>query len=159
MAGAQGPICHMCGGHSVTGGSGTLGTCMQCGATVRLGNVDIRVEGANADEVSRVTRELVEDASTREQAQSVKSPWVTGTFYLVALAMVVGLLLIAGSVLPVWTLPVIIVGAVLLMAVVGALQLRHDDRLGDESFVKLMGEALRRLPLSWAKSAQPPPPM
>ncbi len=67
-------------------------------------------------------------------------------FYLVCVVVVVGLLLVAGRVLPPWTLPVIIVGAVILVAVVGALQLRQDDRLSERSFLALMREALRYLP-------------
>ncbi len=133
------------------------GICPNCGAYIRIGDVDIRVQGHDADEVSRVTRDLVEDAATRREVQQLRSPWVSGTFYLVALAVVVALLLVVGSVLPPWALPVVIVGAVLLLAMVGALQLRQDDRLSDESFVKLMGEALRRLPLTWARNAPPPP--
>ena len=42
---------------------------------------------------------------------------------------------------------VIIIGAVLAIGVVGAMGLRNDDRLSDESFLKLMIEAYRRLPL------------
>ena len=71
--------------------------------------------------------------------------------------LVITLLLVVASVLPFWALPLIIVGAVLLVAVVGALQLRHDDRLGDQAFVKLMGQTLRLLPVVWSCDGPLPP--
>jgi hypothetical protein len=42
---------------------------------------------------------------------------------------------------------VVIVGALLAIGVLGALQLRNDDRLSEESFLKLMIESYKRLPL------------
>ena len=42
---------------------------------------------------------------------------------------------------------IIIIAALLAIGVVGAMQLRNDDRLSDESFLKLMVEAYKRLPL------------
>jgi Flp pilus assembly protein TadB len=42
---------------------------------------------------------------------------------------------------------VVIIGALLAIGVLGALQLRNDDRLSEESFLKLMVEAYKRLPL------------
>jgi Flp pilus assembly protein TadB len=42
---------------------------------------------------------------------------------------------------------VIIVGALLAIGVLGALQLRNDDRLSEDSFLKLMVESYKRLPL------------
>ena len=47
-----------------------------------------------------------------------------------------------------WTLlPIIIIGGILLIGVIGAFQLRNDDRLKDESFIKLMTETYKKLPL------------
>jgi len=42
---------------------------------------------------------------------------------------------------------VIIIGALLAIGVIGAMQLRNDDRLSEESFLKLMIESYKRLPL------------
>lgn len=42
---------------------------------------------------------------------------------------------------------VVIVGALLAIGVIGAMQLRNDDRLSEESFLKLMIESYKRLPL------------
>lgn len=42
---------------------------------------------------------------------------------------------------------VIIIGALLAIGVIGALQLRNDDRLSEDSFLKLMIESYKRLPL------------
>ena len=42
---------------------------------------------------------------------------------------------------------VVTIGALLAIGVIGAMQLRNDDRLSDESFLKLMIEWYKRLPL------------
>jgi small GTP-binding protein len=42
---------------------------------------------------------------------------------------------------------IIIIGALLVLGVVGAMQLRNDDRLSEENFLKLMIESYKRLPL------------
>lgn len=42
---------------------------------------------------------------------------------------------------------VVIIGALLTIGVVGAFQLRNDDRLSEESFLKLMIESYKRLPV------------
>ena len=45
------------------------------------------------------------------------------------------------------TVGVVIIGALLAIGAIGAMQLKNDDRLSDESFVKLMIEWYKRLPL------------
>ncbi len=42
---------------------------------------------------------------------------------------------------------VVIIGALLAIGVIGAMQLRNDDRLSEESFLNLMIESYKRLPL------------
>jgi hypothetical protein len=129
-----------------------------CTSCTQIGTepVTIWVEGNDASDVSKVMRELFADAAVRHESVKLRSPWVSGTFYLMALAIVVALLLAAGNILPIWTLPLVIIGGVLLLAVVGALQLRQDDRLSDQGFVKLMSETLVRLPVVWSRRISPP---
>ena len=117
--------------------------------------VTIRVEGVDAEEVSRVTRDLLKDFAIQHEVRKLRSPWVSGTFYLAAVIVVIALLLVVTTVAPAWALPLVIIGAVLLVAVVGALQLRQDDQLSDEGFVKLMSETLRRLPVVWSRGGTP----
>jgi Flp pilus assembly protein TadB len=72
---------------------------------------------------------------------------VSGSFYLLALVAILALLLVAGAVLPVWALPVVVIGGLLGVAVIGALQLRQDERLSQKNFMELMVMTLARLPL------------
>lgn len=147
---SESTLCPVCGAVVTLPGS----VCPHCAASEP---VTIRVEGANAAEVSKVMRDIMKDAAVRHEAVQLRSPWVSGSFYLTAVILVITLLLVVASVLPAWAVPLIIVGAVLLVAVVGALQLRHDDRLGDQAFVKLMGQTLRLLPVVWSRNSSVPP--
>ena len=73
---------------------------------------------------------------------------------MIAVIAILAVLLVASAILPVWAVPVVIIGSVLLVSVVGALQLRQDDRLGAKPFLELMGMSLRRLPLlAWRKGS------
>jgi hypothetical protein len=46
-----------------------------------------------------------------------------------------------------WWLPVVILGGLLLITVVGALQLKNGERLQERSFLKLMNMAFQQIPL------------
>lgn len=75
-----------------------------------------------------------------------RSPWVAGSFYLVVAVVVLCVLMVLARVTPVWSIPVVVVGGVLLLTVIGAFQLRQDDRLSERGFLKLMAIALGKLP-------------
>lgn len=90
---------------------------------------------------------------TKNHNQSLSSemkknnPWISGSFYLVITTiLLVGLAVIAKNVH--WAvLPIIVIGGVLLIGMVGLFQLKNDDKLKDASFQKLLIETYKRLPL------------
>ena len=149
--------CHRHGGD----GTGVIGGhCAVPGCRTRIvmrwWSVDIHVSGDDAREVEAVARQLSEDAAARREAARLRSPWFSGLFYLAVLVMVVALLLVAGRVLPLWALPVVALAAALLVSIVGALQMRQDERLSERGFIRLMGDVLRRLPLLIARRPYEP---
>jgi hypothetical protein len=75
------------------------------------------------------------------------SPWVSGSFYLLALLLVLATLAVIANVVPIWILPAVIVGGLLGLSLIGTLQLRQDRRLSEEGFLRLMWLTLRQLPL------------
>ncbi|MEV4050770.1 hypothetical protein AB0J55_06240 [Amycolatopsis sp. NPDC049688] len=91
-------------------------------------------------------------ASQQDQPVKQRSPWVSGSFYLTVFLAVVAILLVAARVLSIWVVPIIVVGGLLGVSVVGALQLRHDDRLSERGFLKLMMVAVGRLPAMLVRS-------
>ena len=80
-------------------------------------------------------------------AMQKNNPWISGSFYLfVAAVAITGLAVVSNTVH--WTLlPIIIIGGILLVGIIGAFQLRNDDKLKEEGFLKLIGETYKRLPL------------
>jgi DNA repair exonuclease SbcCD ATPase subunit len=76
-----------------------------------------------------------------------RNPWKTGSFYLFAAVIVIILLAVVSVNLPWYAVPIVFIGGLLLLAVIGALQLRNDESLSEENFLKLMIETFRRLPL------------
>ena len=83
------------------------------------------------------------------------NPWLSGSFYLVSYLVVIATILVAIVVLNKygisWTtgavIPIVLMGGLLSIGIIGANQLKNDERLSDESYVKLMIESYKRLPL------------
>jgi internalin A len=80
-------------------------------------------------------------------AKSDSSPWLSGSFYLVALVAIVVLFAVISNYVAWYVLPIVIIGGLLAVGIVGALQLRQDERLSQANFLTLMIESFKRLPL------------
>ena len=79
-----------------------------------------------------------------------RSPWFSGSFYLAAsLLLLTALTIVAGNVSAL-ALPLVVVGTFVGLTIIGAFQLRNDNRLSEENFLVLVDLAMRRvlLPLS-----------
>jgi hypothetical protein len=64
-------------------------------------------------------------------------------FYLFALAVVIVLFTVISKYVPFYVLPIVIIGGLLTVSVIGAFQLRQDERLSDKNFLKLMFETFK----------------
>lgn len=76
-----------------------------------------------------------------------QSPWVSGSFYIVAVIVLMTVIAVISTNVPWYVLVVVIIGGLIAIAIVGALQLRHDEALSEDNFIDLMEKSLRRLPL------------
>jgi internalin A len=83
------------------------------------------------------------------------NPWMSGSFYIVVVVSVFGLLLAVGKVLSPFWLPIFILGGLLLVTVIGAFQLKNDDRLQDQNFLKLVALAFKQIPFLGKLSRNP----
>jgi len=80
-------------------------------------------------------------------ASNKKSPWSSGLFYLLALAVIMGLIAIISQNVSWYVLPIVIIGGLLAISIIGALQLRQDEKLNQANFLKLMIESFKQMPL------------
>jgi hypothetical protein len=121
--------------------------CATCGAVIhRPDGSKIEVTGAAASEVQQVALALAKNAEEHAAARRA-GPWVSGSFYLVALLLILGILAVIADQLPVWVLPCVILGGLLAVSVIGALQLRQDQRISEKTFLALMRLTMKQLPL------------
>ena len=152
--------CPHCGGAGfLVSGTGGLAKvkyrCPSCGAQIWVGHkgsLQISVQGNDAVEVATVARQLADDAAARRETARMRSPWFSGLFYLMLVVVIVVLLLAVGRILALWALPLVAVAAVLLVSLIGALQMRQDNRLSERGFLRLMADVFRRLPLMFVRS-------
>ena len=75
------------------------------------------------------------------------NPWSSGSFYLVAAVVMMTVLAVISENVSWYVLPVVIIGGILLITVIGALQLRQDEKLSGANFLTLMSETFKQLPL------------
>ena len=75
------------------------------------------------------------------------NPWISGSFYLVAAVVIMAVIAVIIKNIPWYAIPVVIIGGVIFIAVIGALQLRQDKRLSEDSFLTLVRETFKQLPL------------
>src|SRR5262249_6689736 len=84
---------------------------------------------------------------TAQEPDERRSPWLSGSFYLVAFVVAVATCAAVGYSLSWVAVPGVLTTSVLVVSVLGALQLRHDGRLKEKSFLSLMVETFRQLSL------------
>ncbi|WP_067668532.1 hypothetical protein [Nocardia miyunensis] len=109
----------------------------------RLRRTHIIIRGRDPETSARLYKQMLDSTM---KAAARRSPWLSGSFYLVAALVILSVLLVIARLTPVWTVPVVVVGGVLLLSVVGAFQLRQDDALSEEGFLTLMISVLGKLP-------------
>lgn len=88
-----------------------------------------------------------DETEERVRPREANNPWLSGSFYLFVVVVVGAGLLAAAKILPLIALPIIVIGSIVALSIIGALQLRNDGRLRDEPFLKLMALSFRYLPL------------
>ena len=74
------------------------------------------------------------------------NPWISGSFYLVTAVIILSLLMVIARMISPFVLPIVIIGGLIIFSIIGAFQLRNDDRLSDKSFIELMGLAFKQVP-------------
>jgi len=97
----------------------------------------------------KVESYLIEQINKLENKNIMKknSPWNTGLFYIFLLVVVFAILATLANVVPLIALPLILIVAILLIGVIGAFQLKNDDKLSDESFLQLIFKTYENFPL------------
>src|SRR6266404_6760994 len=145
--------CPSCGGVGHVQQGGKTAQCSSCAAILTVAGHSVTVHGIDASEVEKVSRALLSDVHA---SRPRPSPWLSGSFYLLSAIVVVAILLVAARLLPVLVLPGVFISSVILLAVIGAFQLRHDDRLNEKSFLALMALSFRALPWIRSRSAADP---
>ncbi len=76
----------------------------------------------------------------------INNPWISGSFYLLAAVIVLTLLMVIAKMISPFALPIIIIGGLIIFSIIGAFQLKNDDRLSDKSFISLMGLTFKQIP-------------
>jgi hypothetical protein len=87
-----------------------------------------------------------EDSMTKKK-KARNNAWINGSFYLVLFIVVMTAFAVIGKTIPAVLLPVVIIGGLLTIGIIGAFQLRNDDSLSEKNFLTLILETYKRLPL------------
>jgi hypothetical protein len=74
-----------------------------------------------------------------------RSAWFSGSFYLVVFISLIAIVSASQNYVSGWAFPMVLIGGLVGTAVIGALQLRNDDRLSEKNFLHLMKMSFGRL--------------
>ena len=93
-------------------------------------------------------------AGKLKDTAKTRSAWASGSFYLFAFVVVVVALGVLARSVPAYVLPIVLIAGVLFVPLIGALQLRNDERLAQKPFLELMKLVIGQLPLIRRMSKQ-----
>jgi hypothetical protein len=123
------------------------GFCPGCGFHVDHGGWEIEVSGSDAGEVHEVSRSLFEKIAEQKKPLARRNPWLSGSFYLAAFAIVATLFLVVARTVTFSVLPIVAIVALLGVSLIGAFQLRQDESLSEKNFLALMALTFKQIPL------------
>lgn len=106
-----------------------------------------RQMAVNLLDTSNIAERLKDFIGKTGQNMRNNNPWISGSFYLLLAVVVIAGLAVLSNIVHWALLPIIIIGGILLIMIVGILQLKNDDRISDKSFQSLVIETYKRLPL------------
>jgi len=108
---------------------------------------DTRDMAVNLLDIANLSERLTDFIGRKGNRMKTNNPWISGSFYLVLAITIISGLGVLSNVVNWYLLPIILIGGILIIVIVGILQLRNDDRLSDRSFVTLIKETFKRIPL------------
>jgi hypothetical protein len=108
---------------------------------------DTRDMAVNLLDVSNMAERLKDFIGKTNPNVVKNNPWISGSFYLTLIVVIIAGLAVISQLVNWKILPIIIIGGLLLIVVVGLFQLRNDGRITDKSFVSLLKEVFKLLPL------------
>lgn len=123
---------------------GSTGTEMNLGDQYDQSTRDLHVIDKSRGKSPEAARQAVAAKSTPSATE--RSPWFSGSFYLVAFLLTLVTVALISNSAPLWALPLGAVTALIAVAVVGALELRRSGHLSETNFLKLMAKAIAQLP-------------
>ena len=113
---------------------------------LREAQLEYQLKGGEVSSKEIVTVPSTPENSSNTQVETHNNPWVSGSFYVFAVVVIMTLLAVISSSLPWYSVGIVFVGGLLTVSIIGALQLRNDKRLSEANFIKLMIEAIKQLP-------------
>ena len=127
--------------------------CPSCGKrhsreVMHLGLTPFEIEGSSGDadqkELSTPGKEK-NHTTTHKQ----RSPWLSSIAYLTIFVVVIVMILAVAKIVPILTFSIILLGAILLLLIVGAFQLRQDSQFNNKNFLELVVLSFKHRP--WFK--------
>jgi internalin A len=101
------------------------------------------VEAGNRSAASDSSRDVRSPGSPTVPPAPRPSPWSSGMFYLVTVMVVLAVAVVALKIVPWYLVGPAFIFTLLVVLAIGVLQLRNDDRLGEETFGGVVKELVR----------------
>ncbi len=90
--------------------------------------------------------QIINKGAIEKGVQKQRSIWISGSFYIILFIIIIVFIIVAAKLLPLYILPIIIIGTLLIFSVIGAFQLKYEDKISDTNFLKLMALSFKYIP-------------
>lgn len=109
---------------------------------------DTRDMAVNLLDIDNMAHRL-QDYLGKEPIQEMRknNPWISGSFYLFGAVVLLSILAVLTKMIHWAFIPIVVIGGILLVIIIGLLQLRNDDMISDKSFSALLKQVIQQLPL------------
>ena len=97
--------------------------------------------------LAEITEQLGGGDSLIDNAGAIlkRSPWFSGSFYLTCFAVVIVLISISQRIVAGWSFPLVLAAGIVSTTLIGALQLRNDDRLSEIGLLTLIELSFKQI--------------
>lgn len=113
---------------------------------LRESQLDYQLKGGDLPSQEIVKIPSTSENSSDTQSEIKNNPWVSGSFYVFAIVVIMTVLAVISSSLPWYSVAIVFASGLFAVSIIGALQLRNDKKLSETNFIKLMVEAMKQLP-------------
>ncbi len=112
--------------------------CPCCGKKIIRQEEEAPLSEEDVKDIPIIEKSPIEEIKGKKDKPKIKEPWLTGSYYIGVIALVITLFLIAGKIVKIILLPFVIIIILIGISLFGSFQMRFDKTYKELSLFKLI---------------------